>query len=226
MLIRFPLPSFPSSFVSLPICALLMLSVLLQPQQGFAANIVGKVVAIQGKPIVYRGNQRLPLGNRVRMLEGDELVTPANSKVRFKLEDGTTVTLAGKTQFKISKYRFNRERATSDVRFRLAAGAFRAVTGAIGKQANPKLEVDTKVATIGIRGTDFWGGFIFSDALDVTMVSGKGVYIKNEFGQVELNNGGEGTTVKTGEAPTAPKIWSEKKVKRAVIATELIMDRY
>lgn len=221
MFLRLALPSFTRllSFILLVLSSLYLL-----PQQSFAASIVGRVVAVEGTPIVYRGNQRLPLGNKVRMLEGDEVVTPADSKIRFELKDGTTITLGTKTQFKISKYRFNREQATSDVRFRLAAGAFRAVTGAIGKQANPKLEVETRVATMGIRGTDFWGGFIFSDALDVTMVSGKGVYIRNEFGLVELNNGGEGTTVKIGMAPTPAKVWPDKKIKRAVAATQLVSD--
>ncbi|MAC47947.1 FecR family protein [Oceanospirillum beijerinckii] len=205
--------------------AFLSLLVLSLPTPALAADIVGKVVAIQGNAMVYRGDKQLPLGDAVRVVEGDELVTSGDGKVRFELRDGTRITLANKTKFKIDKYRFNREKQTSDVRFSLATGAFRAITGAIGQQANPKLEVKTRVATMGIRGTDFWGGFIFSDALDVTMVSGKGVYIKNEYGQVELTTGGQGTTVKANEAPTAPKTWPDKKVNKAVAATALEMDQ-
>lgn len=188
------------------------------------ADTIGKVIAIQGNPIVFRGNHRLPLGNKVRLRTGDEIVTPKSGKVRFRLKDNTVITLASNTQFKLSKYTF--DKTTSDVKFRLAKGAFQAITGAIGKQANPKFEVETRVATLGIRGTEFWGGFIFSDALDVTMLSGKGVYIKNEFGQVELVSGGEGTTVQAGSAPTAPKSWPESKMQRAKRATTLIPDLY
>ncbi|MFP5305877.1 MAG: hypothetical protein ACLGI7_08645, partial [Gammaproteobacteria bacterium] len=46
--------------------------------------------------------------------------------------------------------------------FRLLKGGFRAVSGLIGKADPEEYRVSTPVATIGIRGTDYW--VIFCDA--------------------------------------------------------------
>ena len=75
----------------------------------------------------------------------------------------------------------------------------------------------TTIATIGVRGTEFWGGLNLSpDALEVVMLEGKGVYVKNDAGTVELTQAGTGTTVQVGKTPTAPNAWSAEKVTRAV----------
>lgn len=48
------------------------------------------------------------------------------------------------------------------------------------------------------------------------MLNGKGVYVQTEAGTVELDSPGLGTTVVTGNAPTAAKKWGEEKVQKAV----------
>ncbi|MBB1488515.1 FecR family protein [Oceanospirillum sediminis] len=185
------------------------------------AETIGNISAVQGSASIQRGEQVLPVRPDTLIQTGDQLITPKGGKIRFRLRDNTRITLAEGTRFSIKRYQYNAEKSTSDVKFKLAEGAFRAVTGAIGLQKKPVFEVETSVATMGIRGTDFWGGFIFSDALDVTMISGKGVYIRNADGQVELTQAGQGTTVKAGQAPGAVKSWPESKLQRAIATTAL-----
>lgn len=93
------------------------------------------------------------------------------------------------------------------------------------------------MAVIGVRGTDFWGGFNLLNAgsrtLDVVMLKGTGVYVESEGRQVELQQAGEGTTVaglemhpslsmaeemalRSTVVPTPAKVWGEKKVKAAL----------
>ncbi len=48
------------------------------------------------------------------------------------------------------------------------------------------------------------------------MLSGKGVYIKNDNGQVELDKAGLGTTIKADGTLGEVKAWPEEKVGRAV----------
>jgi hypothetical protein len=69
-----------------------------------------------------------------------------------------------------------------------------------------------------VRGTDFWGGYgVTPDgALDVIMLSGKGVYVKNDKGQVELDKAGLGTTIKADGTLGEVKAWPEEKIGRAV----------
>jgi hypothetical protein len=101
--------------------------------------------------------------------------------------------------------------------FDLLKGAFRSVSGTITKRPH-RFEVKTSVATIGVRGTDFWGGFgVTPDgALDVIMLEGHGVYVKNDKGQVELDKPGLGTTVSADGSLADPKAWAAEKLNRAV----------
>jgi len=202
---------------------LLILCFLAQPV--IASEKIGKVVLIQGKPLVERQNQHLFIKRNDPLFTQDVLITPVGSKILIKLEDKTTISLAENTQFELSKYQFDKKAQTSDVSFKMLKGAFRTLTGSIGKQKQPKFEIHTPVATIGVRGTEFWGGMIFSDALDVTMLEGKGVYIKNEHGQVEITRPGDGTMVSKGMKPSEVSMWSDDKLKKAAAATELKQQR-
>lgn len=187
--------------------------------QALAKDSIGKVVIAQGQPIVERDNQHLTIKRNDKLYQKDRLITPVGSRLLIKLKDNTTVSLAENTVFELSRYTFGKKK--SDVSFNMIKGAFRTLTGAIGKQENPKFEIRTPVATIGVRGTDFWGGFIFSEALDVTMVSGKGVYVTNSHGTVEIQEPGQGTTVQHDQAPSSVKSWSQEKLNKAVEATQV-----
>ncbi|MFY0678514.1 MAG: FecR family protein [Neptuniibacter sp.] len=187
--------------------------------QSLANESIGKVVLAQGQPIVERDNQHLPIKRNDKLYQKDRLITPVGSRLLIKLKDKTTVSLAENTVFELSRYTFGKKK--SDVSFKMIKGAFRTLTGAIGKQEDPKFEIHTPLATIGVRGTEFWGGMIFSDALDVTMLEGKGVYITNKFGTVEITRPGDGTMVQQGMAPSDVSMWSAEKLKKAAAATAL-----
>ena len=187
----------------------------------FASDAIGKVVLVQGQPIVERGEQHLLLSRNTPLYEGDILITPIGSKLLLRLKDKTTISLAGNSLFSLDEYKFTNNKQPSSVRFKMTKGAFRALTGLIGKQKDPQFTVHTPIATIGVRGTEFWGGFIFSDALDVLMIKGKGIYIENDQGILEMNEPGLGTSVQSGQAPTEAKAWSVDKLNKAQAATSL-----
>lgn len=185
----------------------------------FASDPIGKVVLAQGNPLVERENLHLPLKRNDELYQKDRLITPVGSRILIKLIDKTTISLAENTVFELSSYNFNKKK--SDVSFKMLKGAFRTLTGAIGKQKDPKFEIHTPIATIGVRGTEFWGGMIFSDALDVTMLQGKGVYVTNDYGTVEISQPGDGTMVNSNEAPSQISKWSKEKLTKAAAATEV-----
>lgn len=72
------------------------------------------------------------------------------------------------------------------------------------------------MATTGVRGTDFWGGFLFLKGLDVLLLSGKSIYVTSAAGEVVLEEEGQGTTVMPGEAPSPVKKWPAAKVAQAL----------
>jgi hypothetical protein len=114
------------------------------------------------------------------------------------------ITVGKNSDFTVREYRIYRDKPNVAL-FDLAQGAFRSVTGFITRRAH-RFEVRTAVATIGVRGTDFWGGYgLTENGLDVLMLEGKGVYVQTEAGTVELDKAGLGTTVVAGGAPSASK---------------------
>lgn len=101
--------------------------------------------------------------------------------------------------------------------FELTKGVFRAVTGVITNRDDPRFRVKNLVGSIGIGGTDFWGGYLDENKVDVLFISGdKSILVENEFGSIELTEPGQSTTIVPGKAPTTPKFWPDAKVQRAV----------
>ena len=146
---------------------------------------------------------------------GDRFRTGARGVAELKFRDGTAITVGKDADFAVLSWkerRFFRNEAT----FELLKGAFRSLTGAITSRRH-RFEVKTAIATIGVRGTDFWGGLnLTPDSVDVVMLDGKGVYVKNDAGQVEISKAGEGVSVTRTHVPASSNKWADEKLKRAV----------
>ncbi len=94
------------------------------------------------------------LGKGERFFEGDVLTTGPRSFALIQLTDGGRMTLRPDTVFGLEKYAHGGGRENAIMR--LFRGGLRALTGLIGKR-NPQrgYTLNTPVATIGIRGTEF-----------------------------------------------------------------------
>ncbi|MCC6373202.1 MAG: FecR domain-containing protein [Moraxellaceae bacterium] len=178
--------------------------------------LVGQVTSVKGTVELERKSNKITPVEGTKICKGDKFTTAQGSVAELKLRDGTKLTVGRDSQLVIREYKIYRKQPNVAL-FDLLQGAFRSITGSITKRPH-KFEVNTGVATIGVRGTDFWGGYgVTPDgALDVIMLSGKGVYIKNDNGQVELDKAGLGTTIKADGTLGEVKAWPEEKVGRAV----------
>lgn len=87
---------------------------------------------------------------------GATVTTGDNSNIVMKFEDGQVVALNANTTFKITRYQFNAAQPQNgNAFFSLVKGAMRSISGLIGKHNSSGFRLQTPVATIGIRGTDF-----------------------------------------------------------------------
>jgi len=164
--------------------------------------------------IVRDGKAQAPIVDDTVCLR-DRITTGSKGVAMLRFSDGTQITVGHDSEFVIQRWK-QRKMLANDAAFELVRGAFRAVTGTITKRSH-RFKVKTAIATIGVRGTDFWGGTTISDnALDVIMLEGRGVYVENDAGRVELETAGIGTTVRAGRSPDAPKTWSPEKLQKAV----------
>lgn len=198
--------------VSAGLAAALALLVLLAPA-AHALDPVGAFSRVQGTVSVKSGaaGKAVSAGDPVHL--GDMVLTGPGARAELSLKDGSVITLSEDTEFTISRY----DQGLSTAHFEMFRGAFRAVTGSIVKTSAPDFEIKTPLATIGVRGTDFWGGFFAAEELGVFMVSGKGVYVRNKTGRQIITRPGQGITVRSADAsPEQPVIWKKEKVDFAV----------
>lgn len=177
---------------------------------------IGKVTSVSGNATIERNGQVFDAGTNITVCKGDKYITDNVSVVQLTLRDGSVIAVGKDSEFIIAEYKIYKDKPNLAL-FELTKGAFRAVTGFMTKRPH-RYEVKTALATIGVRGTDFWGGFgLTENGLDVVMLSGKGIYVTSDQGAtVELNSAGLGTTVLADAAPKAPIKWGDEKVAKAI----------
>lgn len=196
---------------------------LVLPPSAWAAGEenLGHVSRIQGAVFAQRGKDMVPLGLNAQVKRADTLKTSADARLELTMLDETKLTLGGDTVFELARYDLGRQPGAGAVLLKLTKGAFRMVTGELSALRGGPFEVGTPLGTIGIRGTDYWGGYLGTDEINVLLISGKGVYIKNNGGMTEILKPGEGVTLSSATAPPpAPTLWKPEKRARAFKTVE------
>ena len=95
----------------------------------------------------------------------------------------------------------------------------RGLSGKIAQLDNSPFVLKTEVATIGVRGTEFWGGLL-DGVHQFALLNGRAIIVENKAGRVEITRVGDGTTVRSdGTAPAAPLTWEAGKLSRAAAMT-------
>jgi len=139
------------------------------------------------------------------------------ARLEVTFADNTRLTLGEKAKLTLDSYVFNPAASSGTIRLGVV-GAFRFLSGQVSKLATSDVSVTTSVATIGIRGTEFWAGPIDNQALGVFLIEGA-VSVSNAAGDQVLSRPGQGTNIATlGAAPGPVTLWPVDKVNRALMA--------
>ena len=99
------------------------------------------------------GEQPRLIGKGVALQNGETLNTGSRGFALIELSDGTRMTLRPNTTFKIDEIKT--ETGNESAFLSLIRGGLRAITGFISKASPKAFQINTSVATIGIRGTEF-----------------------------------------------------------------------
>ena len=189
-----------------------------QPALAAAPGAIGSVVEAQGSAFVGRQGAQTPLKVGDGLQSNDELTTGPGSKLAVVLADGARLTLGANGELVIDEFVYNPAGTGSGMALKVASGATRFVAGAIEKVAGPQaIAITTPVATIGIRGTDFFIN-LDGDHLQVALFSGIEVEVSNAAGRAILHPG-EGTDVYGGARPTAARPWAPDRINGASAIT-------
>lgn len=144
------------------------------------------------------------------MLEGsdvkflDTIVTGADTRAEIEFIDDTFLMLGDNSTMTIDEMVFEPGVRSRGV-ITLAQGVFRMISGKVNKVADGTLTIHSPVATIGIRGTDFWG-LQEKDKLTMALIDDGIVEITGEDGKtVVLDTPLQAVVIERGKAtPDAP----------------------
>lgn len=205
------IPSHPSR-LALAVGAALSLTgapVVAAPEE------VGRVLSARGVVTASGGEDSTRALNRgSRVYEGETIKTP-RGRVQIRFADGGLVSLRQGARFKVEEYDTGDTADGADdeddggsIVMRLFQGAMRTITGAVGDDDDEQYRMETPVATVGIRGTQYELQYCGSGACgdDAEGLYGQvvdsRVTVENEAGRSEF---GKGRYFQVESSDTAPQ---------------------
>lgn len=138
---------------TLPIVTLL--SCLSLPSYGQTGEMIGTVIVTKGRVEARdaAGNVRV-LGRRSQIFAQDTILVGADGFADIRMVDDAHFSFKPNTEFRFDDYSYDENPATPDSAIMtMARGGFRTVSGAIGDGEGDQHTVNTRYASIGIRGT-------------------------------------------------------------------------
>ena len=169
------------------------------PLAGHAANAARVDFAAGDVKALAPDGRSRPLAKGAEIASG-EMIDTGSGRAQVRFTDGAQVSLAPQTQFRIDDYRFAGKADGSEKGFfSLVRGAMRTITGLVGRTNRDNYKVNTTVATIGIRGTEY--SVTYGNSINVTTGEGT-VEVCNAAGCLILNSGETGYVPDSNTRPT------------------------
>lgn len=120
------------------------------------ADDIGDVTRVLNQAQAVQGEEVRALAVESDLFGGELVSTGAEARLHARFADGTELMMGARSTLQLDDFVYDPD-GSGNARFNLTAGAFRMITGALNKAEGNSMTVNTPVATIGIRGTDFWG---------------------------------------------------------------------
>lgn len=174
----------------------------------FSFANIGKVSAVIGDAKIERSTKVITVQIGLIIKEHDIIKTSKNSKVQLIFNDNTIITVGKNSALDINGYIYDiKNSKNSKTDFNFFKGAFKTITGQIGKINKKKFILRTKTATIGIRGTIILGNQnVIACTKGGITVEGSGVSV-----DVDAN---ELTIIKDDNKPSKAKIITENDINK------------
>ncbi len=182
---------------------------------------VGHITALSGEVFVQRGAKTQKATANFQLEEKDAVKSSAGAVAQLVFKDKTVITVGSNTTFKIDEYLFGEKDVK--VKFGVGEGTFKSVTGKIGKIAPEKFKIETRTATIGIRGTVLIGYVDKNGVLTVACTKGAiSVTPNTTMAPPVIVNQGEFTRADTGGVE-APKTLNQNDLRN--LEKQLVTDK-
>lgn len=119
-----------------------------------AEEQAGKTIMARGAVSATAEQQSRALKRQSPVYRVDLVTTGADSSSQLRMMDGGLLSMQADTELAIRNYQFDQGRSESSVSMELLKGGLRTITGTL-PQSGKTYQLDTPVATIGVRGTHY-----------------------------------------------------------------------
>ncbi|MBU1438614.1 MAG: FecR family protein [Gammaproteobacteria bacterium] len=119
-----------------------------------AEEQAGKTIMARGTVSATAEQQSRALKRQSPVYRVDLVSTGADSSSQLRMMDGGLLSMQADTELAIRNYQFDQGRSESSVSMELLKGGLRTITGTL-PQSGKIYQLDTPVATIGVRGTHY-----------------------------------------------------------------------
>lgn len=135
----------------------LMAAAALSIYPAYAEEPAGKTTLVIGKAYVIKGDSsKAELRSGSDIFSGDQIITRSNGHVHIRFKDQGLVSVRPDSKLVIEQYEFDANNpSNSTIKLDLKKGIARSVSGAAAKAAKERYRMNTPIAAIGVRGTDF-----------------------------------------------------------------------
>lgn len=147
-------------------------AVSLQPQQ----EEVGRITMTLGQAHIFRpdGSRRSARSGGSVWI-GDRIETAVGGHVHIRFIDDALVSVRPNSRLVVEDYHYDSKQVRQSlVRFRLDQGVARSISGAAAEGARERFRLNTPLAVIGVRGTDF---VVHADAQQTQALVNQGTII-------------------------------------------------
>lgn len=118
-------------------------------------DVVGEITTVIGRGSIVNANGEQSAARGVLVRAGDRIETHSGGHVHVRFVDGGLASVRPMSRLLIEDYRQGDSRNLAAIKFKLEDGVMRSVTGRWGEANRDRFRLNTPVAAIGIKGTDF-----------------------------------------------------------------------
>ena len=130
--------------------------IIFNANPSFADSIIGVVDKIVETANMTYKNRVFNLDVDSEFLNNSKLITSEKARLHATLIDGTSLKMGADSELKITEFLLDGKNDKAEIE--VVKGAFRFISGSVNKNGG-SFVVKSPLATLGVRGTDFWGNY-------------------------------------------------------------------
>jgi hypothetical protein len=118
---------------------------------------VGRVQRVQGEAVIMHADilKGYEAANGMRLYNKDTIITLENAKIRFRLNDGSILSLSSETKLTLNKSVYEKEKKQRSSFLGMAFGKARILVVKLLDFKRSEFKIKTPTAVCGVRGSDF-----------------------------------------------------------------------